>query len=65
MTAHEEVEEDPILFDVVEHLDIDEEESKKESYDELDFEKMDLDDNQVDDFFEMREGPDEESDLLE
>jgi hypothetical protein len=65
MAYNEEVEEDPVLFDVVESLDISDEEPKKESYEELDFEKADLDNNQVDDFLDMREGPDEESDILE
>ena len=65
MTHDEDLEEDPILFDVVESLDITEEETESESYNELDFEKVDLDNNQVDDFYEMREAPYEEGDLLD
>ena len=65
MSYNEEVEEDPILFDVVDSLDITEEEPEEESYDELDFEKVDMHNHQVDDFLDMREGPDEESDILE
>ena len=65
MTHDEDLEEDPILFDVVESLDITEEETESESYNELDFEKVDLDNNQVEDFYEMREAPYEEGDLLD
>jgi len=66
MAYNEEVEEDPVLFDVVDSLDITDEESKNtESFDELNFEKVDLDNHQVGDFLDMREVPDEESDLLE
>ena len=66
MSYNEEVEEDPVLFDVVDSLDINDEEPKNtESFDELNFEKVDLENNQVDDFYEMREGPDVETDILE
>lgn len=65
MTHDEDLEEDPILFDVVESLDINEEGADTESYDELDFEKVDLDNSQVDDFYEMREKPTENGNLLD
>ncbi len=65
MAYNEEVEEDTVLFDVVDSLDINETESNAESFEELDFEKVELDDNQVDDFYNMRETPDKESDIME
>ena len=60
MNLNEEIEEDPILFDIVDSVELNEELESDNPIEELDFEKSELDD-----FDEMVEKPDENSDILE
>lgn len=61
MNFNEEIEEDLTLFDIVDSVDLNEEECEAEdSVEELDFER-----EEFDDFADMTEKPDEDSDILE
>ena len=61
MSFNEDIEEDSVLFDIVESVELDNEERESEkSIEELDFDKSELDD-----FEEMIEKPDENTDILE
>ena len=61
MSFNEEIEEDSVLFDIVDSVELDNEEDKPDNaIEELDFEKSGLDN-----FEEMVEKPDENSDLFE
>ena len=61
MNFNEEIEEDSTLFDIVDSVELNEEESEAEdSVEELDFER-----EEFDDFVDMTEKPDEDSDILE
>lgn len=61
MGFNEEIEEDSILFDIVDSIDFgDEETGLTEHIEELDFEKAELDN-----YNKMLEDPDNESDILE
>lgn len=61
MNFNEEIEEDSTLFDIVDSMELDEEEFEvNDPVAELDFEKEELGE-----FEEMVEKPDEDSDILE
>ncbi len=61
MSFNEEIEEDSILFDIVDSVELHEEEFEvNDPVAELDFEKEELGE-----FEEMMEKPDEDSDILE
>jgi hypothetical protein len=58
---NEDIEEDSTLFDIVDSVELEEEEyNVDDPVEELDFEREELDD-----FEEMMEKPDEDSDILE
>ena len=61
MNFNEDIEEDSTLFDIVDSVELEEEEyNVDDPVEELDFEREELDD-----FEEMMEKPDEDSDILE
>ena len=61
MNTNEEIEEDSVLFDIVDSVELGNEEPESgNTIEELDFDKSELDD-----FEEMVEKPDENSDILE
>ena len=61
MNINEEIEEDSVLFDIVDSVELGNEEPESGNF----IEELDFDKSELDDFEEMVEKPDENSDILE